>query len=85
MTLQPEQSGGQGSVLGTALSPEGQDHEKGLQTRLGLLYLSNQSTWRKKTATSPSTPSQKISTPLIFMLKDSAINCRPFSSSGLKA
>ena len=43
LTLQPEQSGGVGSSPGRA--PPLERHDKGLWTRLGLLYFRNPSTW----------------------------------------
>ena len=44
LTLQPEQSGGVGSSPGRA--PPLERHDKGSQTRLGLLYLCDPSAWR---------------------------------------
>ena len=44
LTLQPEQSGGVGSSPGRAPSLE--RHDKGLRTRLGLLYFCDPSAWR---------------------------------------
>ena len=47
LTLQPEQSGGVGSSPGRA--PPLERHDKGSQTRLGLLYFCDPSAWRWKT------------------------------------
>ena len=44
LTLQPEQSGGVGSSPGRA--PPLERHDKGSQTRLGLLYFCDPSAWR---------------------------------------
>ena len=44
LTLQPEQSGGVGLSPGRA--PPLERHDKGSQTRLGLLYLCDPSAWR---------------------------------------
>ena len=44
LTLQPEQSGGVGWITGGA--PPLKCHNKGLQTRLGLLHFCDPSDWR---------------------------------------
>ena len=44
LTLQPEQSGGVGSNPGRA--PPFERHDKGVRTRLGLLYFCDLSAWR---------------------------------------
>ena len=44
LSLQPEVSGGQGSIHGRALSSE--LHDKGLGTQLTLTYLGKPSAWR---------------------------------------
>ena len=43
LTLQPEQSGGQGSIAGRA--PPLERHDKGLRTPLVLSYFCNPSAW----------------------------------------
>ena len=46
LTLKSEQSGGVGSSPGR--TPSLERHDKGSQTRLGLLYFCDRSAWRKK-------------------------------------